>query len=157
MECSDWSPPSTTAVPLIPLATDETDFHSRLGLDCRDRRDAGLNETHKLDPPIGTLDVLLEGSTSGRKCGRNKAKSGQQRRQETIVNRRGIGMCGDEAHGSLPMKGQEHSRQSLNRLRPRELCRWHEDSTSPGVSVLPKSGRTAVKSKCKEPYWPQHR
>jgi hypothetical protein len=41
----------------------------------RTRPDLALRETHKLDPPIGTLDVLLEGKYRRRKCGRNKAKS----------------------------------------------------------------------------------
>jgi hypothetical protein len=36
----------------------------------RTRPDLALRETHKLDPPIGTLDVLLEGKYQRRKCGR---------------------------------------------------------------------------------------
>jgi hypothetical protein len=43
------------------LAADQANFHSRLGVHRHDRRDAGFEEIHGLDSPIGRLDVLLEG------------------------------------------------------------------------------------------------
>jgi len=43
------------------LTADQTNFHSRLGVDRHDRRDAGFKEVHGLDSPIWRLDVLLEG------------------------------------------------------------------------------------------------
>jgi hypothetical protein len=66
-------------------------------------------------------------------------------------------MCGDEAHGSLPMKGQEHSR------RLSIACARGNSAGGMRIVGLLASryyrnrGALPLSLKCKEPYWPQHR